>query len=122
MTGYSLHVKSYNKRHTNLVVTNRSQFLAATRGSKYCIIADNKTDHPTSVTITIGQEVMGMWMLPARTKLTIKNEREEEHSTTFIFEDDEHTYDQYSIKAEFEPAGYIVTIPIHLCDHEVNTQ
>lgn len=126
MSGYSLHVKSHNKHCANILATPHGEVLVATRGATYCLIADNKTEHCSWVTVTIDRHCIGRWKLPPRHKLTLEKSKSEEHSTetSFVFGTDIESgplvCQMYTITAEFEPAGVIVQIPVHVCEHEVN--
>jgi hypothetical protein len=129
---YSLHIKSLRKHATNLVTTAHGRHVVATRGEKYVIIADNKTDEHSCVTIYIRGKFVGTWGLEPRTKLTIREELKSmyDREATFIFGNpDWHLTDEakdsacemYNITAVFEPEGTSITIPIQVCAHPVNT-
>lgn len=127
MSGYSLHVKSHNKHCSNVVATQNGEVLVATRGATYSLIADNKTDKCTWVTVTIDTELVGTWKIAPRHKLKLEKRKTEKHSTmsSFVFgtniESGPLVCQMYTITAEFNPAGLVVQIPVHVCEHEVNT-
>lgn len=125
MTGYSLHVKSYDKKHTNIVKTSTGECLTATRGSRFCLIADNNTEHCTWVTVSIDGVCVGRWKLSPMSKLRIEDTK---NASIFVFgsrvsaHSDPLVCETSTIEAEFEPAGLVVCIPVHICDHVVNSQ
>ena len=129
---YSLHVKSYNKRSLNLLVDKPNdteyaeEHLVATKGTKYYLIAENKTDHVSKVTIYCDNKRVGSWELHARSRLKI----EEKITNSFVFEStnivsstvtsDPLSCEIYHIRAIFDPANVVINVPVHMCDHHVN--
>lgn len=124
---YSLHVKSYEKRTMNILVNQDEDHLVATRGSKYYLVADNKTNHKSTVHITCGNKYVGTWQLQPRSKLKI----EETIDDSFVFKSatargvsnyasDPMSCEVYYISATFEPINTTISIPVHICDHVVS--
>jgi len=123
---YSLHVKSYNKRSLNLLVNSDQEHLVATRGTDYYLVAENKTDHMSRVSVSCNNKHVGSWELHPRSKLKI----EEKRRTSFVFDSDNvvpmevtsepMSCEIYYISAMFEPGNITINIPVHLCDHHVN--
>jgi len=126
---YSLHVKSYYKRTLNLLAHSDDEHLVATRGSKYYLVAENKTEHPTHLRLWCNGAYNGAWYLRPYSKVTIEDKK----SDLFTFDltgaiadvavsSNSPRCDVYYIKALFddEDSSVMIEVPVHICDHPVN--
>ena len=113
MVHYELKVKSVNEREAGKVEIGTKEYIMAKRGSKFCILATNKSEYCCDVYIYIHNVLLGCWRVDAHCTLTIKKDIRTDKS--FSFDNSYHHIEQgileadrcheSSISAEFYPSN-----------------